>query len=93
MALSSIGSILDASHIATRSEAGVTAHRRGSKTGEFGDVLTSALHGMTTSSPTSPSSATISTSSSRPASTLVPFMPTSVADIAVFRNLLQVTPT
>ena len=92
MALSSIGSIVEASHIAARSEDAVVAHRRGSKTGDFGDVLTSTLQGMTKSSPTSPSSATISTSSSRPASTLSTFMPTSVADIAIFRNLLQITP-
>jgi len=91
MALSSIGSVLEASHIATRSEDGVDTHRRTS-TGEFGDVLASALHAVTKSSPTSPSSATISTSSTKPANTLPPFMPTSVADIAVFRNAVQTAP-
>ena len=92
MALSSIGSIVDASHIADRLEDAVAAQRRGSKTGDFGDVLTSALQGMTKRSPTSPSSATISTTSSRPASTRPTFMPTCVADIAVFRNAAQITP-
>ena len=92
MALSSTGSILEASHIAARSEDGIDAHRRQSTTGEFGDVLAPALRGMAKSSPTSPSSATISTSSSKSANTLPPFMPTSVADIAVFRNATRTTP-
>ena len=92
MALSSIGSTLEASHIAALAEDGIDAHRRQSTIGEFGGALASALQGMTKSSPTSPSSATISTSSSKPANTLPPFMPTSVADIAVFRNATRTTP-
>ncbi len=92
MALSSIGSIVEASHLAARAEDGIDAHRRSPKTGEFGDVLASALQGMTKNSPTSPSSAIISTSSTRPASTLSTFMPTSVADIAALRHAAQSIP-
>ena len=91
MALSSIGSIVDASQTAARSEDDIDTHHRPSTTGELGGVLASAHHRMTTSSPGSASSATIVTGSSNPANTLPTFMPTSMADIAALRNATRTT--